>query len=159
MAVSNRPDQMYAAPIPGASLTKTPQSSPWQSSPPQFTDLHKALTYLWNGPLKQPDAVMQILTMLKDGVTVTEIVNTFLFTGVAGGKWSLDLAFLMYQTFAHQIETIAKMHKVKYTFKRLKPSTAKFINDYRDYIKEPETDEVKSEVKSLFEGLPTTVGA
>jgi hypothetical protein len=153
MAVSNNPHDMFAAPIPGASLTKTPGSSPWNSSPPQFTDMHKALSYTWNVVLKDPDAVMQILTFLKGGVAITELVNTFLFAGVAGSKWSLDLALLMYQTFAHQIETIAKMHKVEYTFKRVNPTTAKFIIDYKTYLKEPETEPVKAEAKSLFGGL------
>jgi len=146
MAVSNDPKHMFAAPVPGAGLTKTPNSSPWQQ-PAQFTDLHKALTYTWNVVLKDADTVMQITTFLKGGVAITELVNTFLFAGVAGGKWSLDLAMLMYQTFAHQIETIAKLHGVKYTFKRVNPKTSQFMKEYSQYLKEPDSEPVKAEAK------------
>lgn len=151
MAVSNNPAHMFAAPIPGAGLTKTPNSAPWQA-PAQFTDMHKALTFTWNVILKDTDTVMQIVTFLKHGVAIVEIVNTFLFAGVAGGKWSLDLALLMYQTFAHQIETVARMHGVKdYTFKRINPKTSQFMQEYKQYLQEPLTQPVKQEAtKSLI---------
>lgn len=149
MAVSNDPKHMYANPIPGASLTKTPNSAPWQQAP-QFTDLHEALTYMWNTVFKDPDTVMQVAVFLKGGVAVTEIVNTFLFAGVAGSKWSLDLALLMYQTVCHQIEVIAKIRGIKYTFKRVNPKTATFVKEYGHYLDEPAKEPLKKAATKMF---------
>lgn len=149
MAVSKDPSHMFAAPIPGAGLTGTPNSSPWEQ-PSQFTDLHEALTYMWNIVFKDPATVMQILAFLKKDIAVTEIVNTFLFTGVAGGKWNLDLALLMYPTVCHQIETIAKLRNIKYTFKRVDPKVARFVKDFSEYLQEPTTEPVKKAATKMF---------
>lgn len=149
MAVSNNPNHMFNAPIPGSSLTNTPGSSPWQK-PPQFTDLHKALMYMWDTVFKDPETVMQILVFLKQGITITEIVNTFMFAGVAGSKWNIDIAMLMYPTVCHQLEVVAKLQGVKYTFKRVKPSTVKFVQQYNQYLKEPDSEPVKAEATKMF---------
>lgn len=145
-------DNAFSAPIPGASLTKQPGSSPWQS-PPQFTDEDKALHYIWDEVFQKPEAVIPFMVFLKKGFSVTEIVNTFLFTGIAANKWSLDLALLMYQEVAWMICTLAKFRGIKYTFKRTEPTYAKFLTDYKEYVSEPASEPVKKEAKSLFQGI------
>lgn len=149
MAVSKDPSHMFNAPVAGASLTGTPNAAPWEQ-PPQFTDLHEALLYMWNTVFKDAATVMQILAFLKKGIAVTEIVNTFLFAGVAGGKWSLDLAMLMYPTVCHQIEVIAKLRNIKYTFKRVDPKLTNFVRDFGEFLQEPKTEPVKKVATKMF---------
>jgi PhoPQ-activated pathogenicity-related protein len=149
MAVSNDPAHMFGAPIPGASLTKTPGGAPWQS-PPQFTDEDEALHYIWEVVFQKPEAVVPFMVFLKKGIAVTEIVNTFLFAGVAASKWTLDLAMLMYQEVAWMICALAKIRGIKYTFKRLQPSYADFLVEYKDYIAEPAKEPVKAATTKMF---------
>lgn len=156
MAVSNDPKHMYAAPVAGASLTKQPGSSPWLSSPPQFHDEMAALNYMWNVALKDPKTITKIVVFLKGGVSVTEIVNTFLFTGMAGNKWSPDLALLMYQEVAWMIEAVAKTAKVKYTFKKMDPSYAQFLIKYKDYLQEPTATPIEQTAKRIFGNITPT---
>lgn len=155
MAVSNDPKHMFGAPVPGASLTSTPNSAPWQQAP-QFTDLHKALVYTWDTLFKDPDTVMKLMAFLRSGMTITEIVNVLLFSGIAGSKWNVDIALLMYQTVCHQLEVIAHTWKVKYTFKRIQPSTASFVKQFNQYLSNPDDKEQKIEQvvqKPLFASL------
>lgn len=145
-------NKAFDAPIPGQSLTKMPGSSPMEK-PPQFVDEQKALDYFWNSLLEDPKTVTKLMVFLKGGMAVTEIVNTLLFVGVSAGKWSLDLAFLMYQEVAWMIEALAKIRKIKYTFKRIDPEYADFLYEYKDYIKKPEDEPIEQATKGLFSGL------
>lgn len=142
----------FDAPLPGQSLTKMPGSTAMEK-PPQFVKEEEALDYFWNVILENPKTVTKLMVLLKGGLAVTEIVNTLLFTGVAAGKWNLDLAFLMYQEVSWMIEALAKVRNIKYTFKRINPEYANFLYQYKDYITAPEDEPIEQATKSLFSGL------
>jgi len=148
---------MMDAPIPGQSLTAAPGSSPMEK-PPQFAEEHKALDYVWNVILTNQQTVTQLMVFLKKGATITELVNTFLWGGVAAGKWSLDLAFLMYQEVSWMFEALAMIRKIKYKFKRLDPKYADFLLKYQDYIKAPDDTPIEQAVNKAI-GAPTVNSA
>lgn len=139
----------HDAPIPGQSLTQAPGASP-MTKPSQFAEEHKALDYVWNVILSDPKTVIQMMVFLKRGMTITEIVNTLLWGGVAAGKWSLDIGFLMYQEVCWMIEALAKIRKIKYSLKRPDPKYQQFLLKYQDYIKDPSDTPVEQVVNKAF---------
>lgn len=140
-------------PIPGQSLTKPPGSYAHEK-PPQFTEEQKALEYVFNDVLGNKKNITKFMVLIKGGLAVTEITNTFLYGGIMAGKWSLDLAFLMYQEVAWMFAAYAKIWGIKYTFKKADPDYEDFLMQYQDYITQPTDDEpVEKAVNSLFSGL------
>lgn len=141
------------APIPGQSLTKPPGSYAHEK-PPQFTDEQEALEYVFNVVLRRKEVVIQFMTLLKGGLTVTELTNTFLYGGLMAGKWSVDLAFLMYQEVSWMFAAYAKLYGIKYKYKRPDLKYEEFLLKYQDYIAQPTDDEpVEKQVNKIFSGL------
>lgn len=145
-------NKFMRGPIPGQSLTDAPGSS-MAKKPPMFVHEPDALNFMWNKVLSNPKTVTQIMTFLKAGLTVIEITNTLLYAGCASSKWTLDLAFLMYQEVAWQIEALAKIRKIRYTFKPIDETYNQFLIQYQDYIKEPEETPVEKAASAIFSGL------
>lgn len=140
----------FDAPIPGQSLTKEQGGSPMEH-PPQYADVNDALEYVWD-KFTNPKHATRIILLLKRGVPVEYIVNTVLFQGVMTGKWTVDAALLMYQIVYWQIESIAKLKKIKYTGKNPDVKQDEFLSQFVDMIK-PEGDTAQQDSSSIFKGL------
>lgn len=147
--------QVFDAPIPGQSLTKTPGSYKYER-PPQFTEEEPALEWLWER-LLQKDSIARIRVLLQNDISVVEMAQTILFAAVADGRVSLDLAFLMAQETTWMIEAIAKKSGVKkYTYKKEKPEYEDFINEYAEFLAEPDKEEQQAAAVAtnvIFPGL------
>lgn len=85
----------FDAPIPGESLTREPGNSPWEQ-PPQFTNPMTAADFLFQQLLK-PSTLKGILTMLKMGVPAEALARILIFTGFTEGKWTPDIAMLLFK--------------------------------------------------------------
>lgn len=144
----------FDAPIPGQSLTTLPGSSPMQH-PPQFPNLNDALEYVWD-KFTNPKHATRIILLLKSGVPVEYIVNTVLFQGVATGSWTVDVALLMYQVVYWQIESIAKLKKIKYKGKNPDVKQNDFLSQFTDMLNKPNEsvpDPTAPSTPSIFKGL------
>ena len=142
--------QVFDAPIPGQSLTKTPGSFKFER-PAQYVEEDKALEWVWS-KLVTKEAIMHIKVLLQNGISVVEMAQTLLYAGIADGRWSLDLAFQMMQETTWMIEAIAKKTGVeKYTYKKEKPQVKKFIGEYADFLAAPTKEEKK--ISNAFSGL------
>lgn len=93
-------------PIPGQSLTHAPKSMPWEN-PPQHTELAPTMEHLWD-QLIQPDNMKQIIYLMEMGLSIEEITRTVLFAGFTMGKWTPDLALLMYKPLTLLLMAMAK---------------------------------------------------
>lgn len=138
--------------VPGQSLTSTPGAKPFER-PPQYVNEMDALIFLWDKLLK-PEPVGRLVVLLKNNITVEEVTKTVLFTGAAGGKWSVDLMLLMYPKVAAMIDAIAMRSGVKdYKFSHGNIQQDEFITQYAQFLAEPteEQEEVQEEIAT--EGL------
>ena len=95
----------FGAPVPGQSLTTPPKNMPFEK-PPQFTDPEKAMNYLM-AQMTSPQYMPQLLQMMDAKMPIEAIVRSLLFTGFATGKWSVDLAMLMYKPLMLALIAIA----------------------------------------------------
>lgn len=142
----------FDAPIPGQSLTSLPGSSPMEH-PPQFPDPQAALEYVWT-QFTNPKHATRVILMLKKGIPVEFITNTVLFQGVMAGKWTVDTALLMYQVVFWQIESIAKLKKIKYQGKNVDVQQQQFLSQFVDLLDKPDTAvPTATPTPSLFKGL------
>lgn len=98
--------QMFSGPIPGQSLTHAPKSMPYES-PPQFAKLEDAMHWLMD-TITDPPQLKQLLTLMDAGLPLEAIARTLLFSGFATGKWTPDVAILMYKPVMLTLITIAK---------------------------------------------------
>lgn len=99
------------APIPGANFTSDTKNYPWHR-PPEFTDLDKAIEHIAD-KLMEKDSVFGLLTMLENGISVVELTDMFLTSGIGAGKWTLDFAFLLAGPTSHIIYLMAKAYGVE----------------------------------------------
>lgn len=140
----------FDAAIPGQSLTSPPGSLPMEH-PAQFTDVNDALEFLFT-KLTLPKQATKLILLLKKGTPVEYIVNTVLFEGVMQGRWTVDVAMLMYQVVFWQVESIAKFKGVKTTLFNDDPQHEDFLSQFVDLLEEkPSTPAPQKQ--SPFKGL------
>jgi hypothetical protein len=126
MAVDKETEaQVFGAPIPGESLTQSPKNMPYEK-PPQFYKLEEAMSFLFN-QLLEPQYFKQLMKLLDAGMSVEAVVRTILFGGFTMGKWTPDLAMLMYKPLMLTIVTLAKAAGLKHTPLVMKESLDKFL--------------------------------
>lgn len=96
----------FSAPVPGESLTATPQNMAFEK-PPQFTDPEAATEFIWEQMNKRGNT-LKLLAMLDKQVPVDGIVKTILFSGFASGKWTPDLAVVLAKPVVAMVMAIGK---------------------------------------------------
>tara|TARA_R100001460_G_scaffold11351_4_gene26642 strand:- start:14916 stop:15422 length:507 start_codon:yes stop_codon:yes gene_type:complete len=101
----------FDAPVPGQSLTDTPQNYPWEHSP-KHTNINEAAETMFRA-LTEEDAAMNLLAMLKSEVPVEAITRTLIFTGFVEGKFNPDLGILLAPITMNMIIAIAKRAGLK----------------------------------------------
>ena len=104
-------DQM-SAPIPGENYTSDTKNYPWHR-PPEHTDIDKAMDDITK-KLLATDSNGSVLTMLEMGVTVAQLSQMLLMSGVEKGKWTIDFALLLAGPTAHVISLMAKAHDIDF---------------------------------------------
>lgn len=95
----------FGAPVPGQSWTMPPKTAKWEH-PPQFTDLKKAMYYMMD-QLTDSFYMKKLLTMMDANMPIEAIARTLLFGGFTQGKWTVDIALLMYKPLMLSLIAIA----------------------------------------------------
>lgn len=104
--------QNMDGPIPGENYTSDTKNYPWHR-PPEFDDLDKAIDYIGK-KLTKEDAAVGLLTMIEAGISLVDLTQTFLMSGIGNGKWTLDFALLLAGPTAHIMQIMAKAYGIEY---------------------------------------------
>tara|TARA_S200002703_G_scaffold43415_1_gene37821 strand:- start:8376 stop:8969 length:594 start_codon:yes stop_codon:yes gene_type:complete len=81
-------------PIPGQSLTNSPdQSYPWER-PPEFTNFREALNFIAKELLVE-DIYVPLIVGIGQGVPISDVALQILQRGFQEGKWNPDLLLLL----------------------------------------------------------------
>ena len=83
----------FAGPLPGESLTSSPESSPPWEQPPEYTVPKEAMYYLFERLLDSEVAENTLVSII-NGIGIIDIASIMLYTGFIEGKWSPDLMLL-----------------------------------------------------------------
>jgi len=94
-------------PIPGSSLTNSPDNPyPWEQ-PAQYTELQPAIDALFL-ELSEPEAFHSIMDLVRNDVPVGDIAQVVLTDGFQKGLWNPDLMLLLMEPTMYMIIAFAE---------------------------------------------------
>jgi len=133
-------------PIPGQSLTNSPDESyPWES-PPEFTNFKDALEYITDKLLIEEN-YMPMMQSVSDGVPLSDITTQLLYVGFREGKWNPDLLLLLVEPVMYVLMALAEKADIQYVL---------YGDEEQD--EEPETDLESKKAKNIQEVARAKLG-
>jgi len=100
-------------PVPGQSLTNSPDQPYGWEQPPEFTSPREAMLGVFDS-LTVPEATANILLALKGGTGVIDIASITLYAGFLEGKWNPDLMMLLMEPTMYMVMALAEKAEVEY---------------------------------------------
>lgn len=94
-------------PIPGQSLTESPDSKyPWEQ-PPEFVELQPAIEGLFVD-LSEPETYAAIVDMIARGNPISDVAQIILYAGFENGLWNPDLMTLLIEPTMYMIMALVE---------------------------------------------------
>jgi len=135
-------------PIPGQSLTDSPdQSYPWES-PPEYTNFQQAFNYLAEELLEE-DIYVSLMVAMGQGVPISDITLQLLQRGFQEGKWNPDLLLMLIEPTMYLLMALAEKAEIE---PRL------YGDEEEDLDPEDEEDVAKMKAKNLAKLTQEKVG-
>lgn len=100
-------------PIPGQSLTNSPDQPYAWERPPEFTEPRQAMYEVFD-VLTEPETTANILISLNRGVGVIDIASITLYGGFIEGKWNADLMMLLMEPTMYMVMALAEKAEIPY---------------------------------------------
>lgn len=126
-------------PIPGQSLTNSPESKyPWES-PPTLTNPREALDVIV-AEIMQPEAVKNIVNALANGAAVGDIGSAILYAKFTEGDISVDNMMLLAEPVMYTIMAIGEEANIKYNIEG---------NDLDEFDEEDEAEEMTNKINEF----------
>jgi hypothetical protein len=102
----------FNAPIPGESLTASPDNKKSWERPPEYTDEDDAMKALYL-ILTEQEKLKQLINIINDGVPLDEIAQVILYKGYTEGKYNPDLMLLLIEPTLYLLISIADYAEIK----------------------------------------------
>ena len=102
----------FAGPIPGQSLTSSPESGQAWEQPPEYTSVREATQDIFLN-LLEDEMLETVVTMLANGTPVGDITKMLLVSGLSQGKFNPDLMLLLVEPVMYMILAIAERVGIK----------------------------------------------
>ena len=116
-------------PVAGMSLTTDPDNPMPHDRPPEFTNLHKALNYIFENAIEEEN-YSRFIKLMADGFPLMEVVQTVLFGGFYEGKWTFQLMNLLIEPTTYIFLALCERADIDPTF---------FRDDLEDDLDEEES--------------------
>jgi hypothetical protein len=94
-------------PIPGSSLTNSPETPYAWEQAPQFVELQPAMDALFL-ELTEPEAYHAIMDLVRNGMPIGDIAQVLLTDGFQKGMWNPDLLMLLLEPTMYMIIAFAE---------------------------------------------------
>lgn len=94
-------------PVPGSSLTNSPDAPYAWEQPPQFVELQPAIDALFL-ELTEPEAYHSSMDLVKNGVPIADIAQVILTDGFQKGMWNPDLMLLLIEPTMYMLIAFAE---------------------------------------------------
>ena len=147
----------FNAPIPGESLTVSPDSKHSWENPPEYTNDEKALEALYF-ELTEIDTLRQLINIINDGVPLDEIAQVVLYKGYSEGKYNPDLMLMMIEPTIYLLIAIADYADIKDYVLYDGEDTDPEAEIHGDDVEPVEWDEEEEEVKEKPEPKKESLG-
>tara|TARA_R110000744_G_scaffold268917_1_gene382336 strand:- start:1325 stop:1867 length:543 start_codon:yes stop_codon:yes gene_type:complete len=106
------PEANFTGPIPGASLTTEVGNRPWEN-PPKESDLDTIIN-IYLRRLSNFDIVQPLLQAIKNGTSITTIVESVIETAVMEGEHTIDTGILASPILVEYLKQSAEISKIDY---------------------------------------------
>lgn len=106
-------EQVFNAPIPGASLTAPIGGRPWQS-PPKYVTVEDAMDF-YVSRFTNEELKTSIIDTLDSGLPVTTIANAIQLNSVTEGLHTIDIGILVLPIIMELIMYVGDSAGIKYT--------------------------------------------
>ena len=100
-------------PIPGQSLTNSPEEPYNWEKPAEFSNPKEAMLYTF-GILTEPETTANILINVTKGVSVIDIASIVLYQGFLEGKWNPDLMILLMEPTMYMVMALCEKAEIPY---------------------------------------------
>ena len=100
-------------PIPGQSLTNSPEEPYNWEKPAEFSNPKEAMLYTF-GILTEPETTANILINVTNGVSVIDIASIVLYQGFLEGKWNPDLMTLLMEPTMYMVMALCEKAEIPY---------------------------------------------
>ena len=101
-------------PIPGQSLTNSPDQPYRWEQPPEYTNPREAMLYVFE-TLTVPETTANTLLSISNGVGVVDIASIVLYSGFLEGKWGQDLMLILMEPTMYMIMALAEKADIPYS--------------------------------------------
>jgi len=99
-------------PVPGQSLTNSPQEPYNWERPPEFTDQEEAMRAVYL-ELTEQTTLRKLVEIIDDGVALDEIAQVILYKGYRSGKFNPDMVMLLAEPTIYLLIAIADYADIK----------------------------------------------
>jgi hypothetical protein len=97
----------YTGPVPGQSLTNSPDSKQAWELPPQFVNKREAELYILE-ELTEKEKFIVITDLISDGMPLDTLTRTYLMAGYSKGLWDVDMMMLLIESVAYILMALAE---------------------------------------------------
>ena len=102
----------FNAPIPGESLTASPDTPKSWERPPEFTDQEEAMRAVYM-ELTEQDTLRKIVDIINEGIALDELAQVILYKGYTSGKFNPDMMMLLAEPTIYLLIAIADYADIK----------------------------------------------
>ena len=110
--IEREPRGGFDFPIPGESLTSSPDNAKAWERPPQYVDEDKAMEALYL-LLTDQDKLPSLIKLIDSGVPIDEIAQVILYQGYTAGQYNPDLMLAMIEPTIYLLIAIADYAEIK----------------------------------------------
>ena len=102
----------FNAPIPGESLTSSPETPRAWERPPEYTNQDEAMMAVYM-VLTEQDTLRQLVGIISEGVPLDEIAQVLLYKGYTQGKYTPDMMLMLAEPTIYLLIAIADYAEIK----------------------------------------------
>ena len=110
--IEREPVGGFDAPIPGESLTSSPDNAKSWERPPQYVNEDKAMEALYL-LLTDQDKLPSLINLMDSGTPIDEIAQVILYQGYTAGQYNPDLMLSMIEPTLYLLIAIADYAEIK----------------------------------------------
>ena len=126
----------FQGPIPGQSLTNSPDTQQSWEQPPRTTSIKEARELMFLEILKEEN-LQTIIVLMNDGMSISQLTEMLLFIGFTKGQFNADLMMLLAEPTMYMLLAIAEAVGIEPPINR-----DDLINADEEDLDEEETAEV-----------------
>ena len=102
----------FNAPIPGESLTASPENAKAWERPPEYTDQDEAMMAVYM-VLTEQATLRGLIEIISEGVALDELAQVILYKGYTEGKYTPDMMLMLAEPTIYLLIAIADYAEIK----------------------------------------------